>query len=116
MSSARKEARWQLAHDRVDEIGLSWDQLTTVGQTKALELADQELDTMSEADIEIFAERWNAPPFDPADKKALEVAIGYDLVDISIDGHPDLRKTHRTTTDRDQLVERILAAGFTKKA
>lgn len=48
------------------------------------------------------------------DREALVAAIGYEPVAVSIDGHPEVRLTYRTVEDRDGLVERILAAGFTR--
>ena len=66
MSSTRKDTRWQLAHDRVDSIGMSWDQLTSVGQSAALAAAEAQLDSLPVRAVEILAERWNAPPVDPA--------------------------------------------------
>lgn len=50
------------------------------------------------------------------DRKALEVAIGYEPVPLSIRDHPEIRFEYRTAADRDGLVERILAAGFTQRA
>lgn len=45
-------------------------------------------------------------------RRALEVAIGYSPVRVSIAGHPGIGYTHRTAEDRDDLVTRILDAGF----
>ena len=43
-------------------------------------------------------------------KSAVTRAIGYDLVPVSIDGHPEIRYTYRTVEDRDRLVRDITAA------
>jgi hypothetical protein len=73
MSSTTKDARWQLAYDRLDTVGLSWGQLTTVGQTAALEEAQKALDRLPARSVEILAERWNAPPFDPVRVALLDI-------------------------------------------
>lgn len=52
------------------------------------------------------------PPEEPFTglEEVIAIAIGYEPVYISIDGHPEIRLTHRTAADRDGLVARIAAA------
>lgn len=45
----------------------------------------------------------------PVTRRDIEIAIGYDPVPLSIDGHPEIRWTHRTVTDRDGIVDKIMA-------
>jgi len=49
---------------------------------------------------------------DDRDRDALRAAIGYDPVRVSIAGHPEITETYRTAIDRDDLIERVIAAGF----
>ncbi|MDL5351167.1 hypothetical protein [Microbacterium sp. zg-YB36] len=65
----------------------------------------------------IAGAEWARPaaPTD-ADREGLIVAIGYDPVPLSIRDHPEITFEYRTITDRDGLIERILAAGYRKVA
>jgi hypothetical protein len=79
MSSTRKDARWQLAHDTIEAVGLEWDQLTSVGQTAALSKAEDLLATFPEAMIETLARRWNTPDVDPVR------AVLYEILEQGLD-------------------------------
>lgn len=47
---------------------------------------------------------------DPLERRALEVAIGYDATTVRVGN--DIHRTFRTGTDRDDTVHRILTAGY----
>ena len=53
-------------------------------------------------------------PDSGSDEEGLIAAIGYAPVKLSIRDHPEITHEYRTIDDRDGLIERILAAGFTR--
>jgi hypothetical protein len=116
MSGTIKNARWQLSYDRVAALGLTWEDISPDARQNILDSSQEQLTFMAENEISYLASRWTEREVEDLapQRKALEAAIGYGLIPVSIAGHPDITHTFRTVKDRDDLVETILAAGFRK--
>lgn len=99
LEKAIEERDQAIAHDR-QPYPTAWAYEQAV---KALDKKQRELDNLR-------ARQFGTPD----DRRALELAIGYDPVKLSIRDHPEITYEFRTIDDRDGLIERILAAGFAR--
>lgn len=59
MSSARKEARWQLAWEMIAGAHLAWDKLTYQAKQAILDAAETIIEQTDPVIIQRYADRWN---------------------------------------------------------
>lgn len=106
-----KDARWQLAHDMLQNTSFAENLagLPYQIQEAVLKIAQSVLEQLNRGEIDALAARFNDPPRETDNdlKKVIRSAIGYAPVPLSIRDHPEIRFEFRTAEDADGLVERI---------